>query len=98
MANEWVDQLTCLVPRDNEAILIAGVDLIQLKAKAADEALILLSLLGSRCVQHMLRCVVHNLILVILVLEQFLLHRSDHINFLRELLLVQIPYCKKEGK
>ena len=62
-----------------------------LEAKAAYESLSLLSLLLSRCVEHLLSLVLLDLLLVILILEQISIARSLDFDLTRQLLLVKVP-------
>ena len=62
-------ELALLIPGKNKSILVACVDLVHLKAKAADEFLVFLSLLSTWSAQNFLGRIVTYLILMIPVLE-----------------------------
>ena len=75
----------------NQTVLVPGVDLLVHKAEAHDEAVVTLPLHRAGRVQHLLCRISHDVHVVVLILEELVLHRPRHIDLLRQFVLLQVP-------
>ena len=98
MADQREDKLPCgVVPVADKSIFVAGVNVLALKTKTADEPISSLSLLGSRSVEDFLWVNRYDSLIIIDILIQLVLCRPLSVYPASQLLVLQVPNYAKES-